>query len=157
MLRAEMASKERRAASESGVHKALLESQGNLVQWEGSKGEIGTKGSTGIPGSSGPRGVKGLKGDKGSMGTKGSSGTRGNIGLRGSKGSKGENGIGTKGEKGDAANMDPRQRANWKQCAWKRLDRTDNGKIQVSRCIRVYKPSGLIKLADYELINSNDS
>jgi len=26
--------------------------------------------------------------------------------------------------------MDPRQRANWKQYAWKRLDHTDNGKIQ---------------------------
>ena len=29
--------------------------------------------------------------------------------------------------------MDPRQRANWKQCAWKRLDYTGNGKIQVSQ------------------------
>ena len=38
-----------------------------------------------------------------------------------------------KGEKGDAANMDPRQRANWKQCAWKRTDQTDNGKIQVGQ------------------------
>jgi len=38
-----------------------------------------------------------------------------------------------KGVKGDAAKMDPRQRANWKQCAWKRYDTTDNGKIQVSQ------------------------
>ena len=63
------------------------------------------------------------------MGTKGNTGIPGSIGP---KGFKGENGIGTKGEKGDAANMDPRQRANWKQCAWKRTDYADIGKIQVS-------------------------
>ena len=33
--------------------------------------------------------------------------------------------------------MDPRQRANWKQCAWKREDSTDNGKIQVSHRIKL--------------------
>ena len=101
---------------------------------------MGAKGNTGIPGNSGPRGFIGSKGDKGAMGTKGRTGIPGNIGPRGSKGSKGENGIESKGQKGDAANMDPRQRANWKQCAWKRLDYTDNGKIQVRR-IRIYKTS----------------
>ena len=55
---------------------------------------------------------------------------------------KGENGIGTKGEKGDAANMDPRQRANWKQCAWKRNYGTKQGKIQVSYRIRYIKVHG---------------
>ena len=36
-----------------------------------------------------------------------------------------------KGVKGDAANMDPRQRANWKQCAWRGATETDDGKIKV--------------------------
>lgn len=38
-----------------------------------------------------------------------------------------------KGVKGDAANIDPRQRANWKQCAWKREDDTDSGRLKVSQ------------------------
>jgi len=116
---------------------------------KGERGSIGTKGRSGIPGNSGPRGIKGSKGDKGSMGTTGNTGIPGNIGPRGQKGFKGERGsIGTKGSKGipgnigsrglkgykgvkgDAANMDPRQRANWKQCAWRRVDVIDNGKIQ---------------------------
>ena len=42
-----------------------------------------------------------------------------------------------KGVKGDAANMDPRQGANWKQCAWKRDDGTDNGKLKVSQIFSV--------------------
>jgi len=97
---------------------------------EGYKGDRGKKGSSGIPGTTGLRGLRGSKGERGSMGAKGNTGIPGSIGPRGPKGFKGENGIGTKGEKGDAANMDPRQRANWKQCAWKRTDYADIGKIQ---------------------------
>ena len=141
--RVEMASKERGAASESGDHKALWEYQGKLDHGapEGSKGEegkkgeigkVGAKGNTGIPGNAGPRGFIGSKGDKGSMGTNGSTGNPGSIGPRGFKGTKGENGIGIKGDKGDAVNMDSRQRANWKQCAWRRGTDTDDGKIMVS-------------------------
>jgi len=92
---------------------------------------MGTKGSTGIPGNIGPRGFKRSKGEGGSIGTKGSKGSPGNIGPRGSKGSKGENGIGRKEEKGNVANMDPRQRANWKQCPWRDATHTDDGKIKV--------------------------
>ena len=33
--------------------------------------------------------------------------------------------------------MDPRHRANWKQCAWKRYDDTDNGKLYVSHGITI--------------------
>jgi len=97
---------------------------------KGDKGSMGTTGSTGIRGNIGPRGFKGLKGERGSIGRKGSKGIPVNIGPRGYNGSKGENGIGAEGEKGDAANMDPRQRANWKQCAWQSGASTDNGKIK---------------------------
>ena len=90
------------------------------------------KGSTGTPGNIGPRGLKGSKGDSGSMGLKRSSGIPGNTGPRGPGGFKGEIGLGTKGEKGDAANMDPRQKANWKQCTWRRESNTDNCRITVS-------------------------
>jgi len=106
---------------------------------KGEKGTIGKRGSQGaigIPGKIGPRGPNGSKGEigekgeNGTMGTKGSAGIPGNVGPRGLKGSKGENGIGTKGEKGDTTNMDPRQRANWKQCAWRGRTDEDNGKIK---------------------------
>ena len=105
---------------------------------EGPKGDKGENG-TGIPGNTGPRGSKGSKGENGRkgeigrMGSKGSAGIPGYAGPRGPKGSKGETGIGTKGEKGDATNIDPRQLANWKQCAWREGTQTDNGKIKVSK------------------------
>ena len=66
----------------------------------------------------------GEKGEKGA-------GIPGNIGPRGFKGFKGERGIGIKGQKGNAANTDPRQLANWKQCAWKSETDTDSGKLKV--------------------------
>ncbi|XP_078343373.1 uncharacterized protein LOC144629070 isoform X5 [Oculina patagonica] len=109
---------------------------------KGRKGEIGSmgiKGRAGIPGTSGPRGPKGLRGESG-IGTKGEKGLKGEVGPVGTKGSKGYQGSagirgytgarGPKGSKGDAANIDPRQLANWKQCAWKGLEHTDNGKIK---------------------------
>ena len=107
---------------------------------EGFKEEVGKKGEngkmeekgTGTPGNIGARGLKGSKGDSGSIGLKESSGIPGNTGPRGRREFKGENDIGTKGEKGDAANMDPRQNANWKQCTWRGASNTDNGKIRVS-------------------------
>jgi len=107
--------------------------------FKGEKGTIGKRGSQGaigLPGKIGPRGPEGSKGEmgekgeNGTMGTKGSKGIPGNVGPRGLKGPKGENGIGTKGEKGDTPNMDPRQRANWKQCAWRGETNEDNGKIK---------------------------
>ena len=79
------------------------------------------------------------------MGTKGSKGIPGIIGPRGSKGSKGENGIGTKGEKGDAPNVDPRQRANWKQCAWRSPRGIDSGKIKVRRRLNFSAKGGCIQ------------
>ena len=41
--------------------------------------------------------------------------------------------MGLKGNKGDAAKIDPIQLANWKQCAWKGTTDTDNGLVNVSR------------------------
>ncbi|PFX15132.1 Collagen triple helix repeat-containing protein 1 [Stylophora pistillata] len=99
----------------------------------GEKGEIGNtgeRGNEGIPGKIGPRGYKGSKGEIGSKGVNGT-GIPWMTGPRGSKGLKGERGIsGIKGQKGDAANIDPRQLANWKQCAWKAETGTDSGKIK---------------------------
>ena len=31
--------------------------------------------------------------------------------------------------------MDPRQRANWKQCAWRGATETDDGKIKVGNSL----------------------
>ncbi|PFX15130.1 Collagen triple helix repeat-containing protein 1, partial [Stylophora pistillata] len=90
---------------------------------------MGEKGSEGIPGKIGPRGYKGSKGETGSKGVNGA-GIPGFPGPRGPKGYKGERGIGTKGQKGDGANFDPRQLANWKQCAWNSPTDTDSGKIK---------------------------
>lgn len=101
----------------------------------GEKGEIasmGEKGSEGIPGKIGPRGYKGSKGETGSKGVNGA-GILGMTGPRGPRGYKGERGNGTKGQKGDGAidgAIDPRQLANWKQCAWQSGTRTDSGKIK---------------------------
>ena len=89
---------------------------------KGSPGKRGARGVAGIPGKLGPRGPEGPRGQMGEKGVNGT-GNPGNIGPRGSKG--------IKGKKGDAANIDPRQLANWKQCAWKSTIRTDSGKIKV--------------------------
>ncbi|XP_022804603.1 collagen triple helix repeat-containing protein 1-like [Stylophora pistillata] len=99
----------------------------------GEKGEIGNtgeRGNEGIPGKIGPRGYKGSKGEIGSKGVNGT-GIPGMTGPRGPKGLKGERGIsGIKGEKGDATNTDPRQPANWKQCAWTSDTDTASGIIK---------------------------
>ncbi|PFX15134.1 Collagen triple helix repeat-containing protein 1 [Stylophora pistillata] len=88
-----------------------------LTGEEGETGSMGEKGRQAIPGKIGPRGYKGSKGETGSKGVNGA-GIPGMAGPRGPKGLKVERGIRLKGMKGDAANIDPRQLANWKQCAW---------------------------------------
>ena len=129
-----------------------------VVGKKGEIGKVGAKGSADIPGNSGSRGLKGFKGNKGSMGTKESTGIPGSSGPRGSEGFKGENGIGTKGEKGNAADMDPRERkliGNSAHGDRKLIPTTV--KYKVSGRIRVFETSGLIKLAVFVEVNSNDS
>ncbi|XP_022806865.1 collagen triple helix repeat-containing protein 1-like [Stylophora pistillata] len=111
----------------------------------GEKGEIGSmgeKGREGIPGKIGPRGYKGSKGETGSKGGNGA-GIPGMTGPRGPKGYKGERGIGTKGQKGDGANIVPRQLANWKQCAWRAETDTDSGKIKECSFNKLYQNTAL--------------
>lgn len=104
----------------------------------GSPGKRGAQGVAGIPGKIGPRGPEGPKGQMGEKGVNGT-GIPGNIGPRGSKGFKGERGIsGTKGQKGDAANIDSRQLANWKQCVWRAGSDTDSGKIKECSFNKLY-------------------
>lgn len=125
----------------------------------GEKGEIGSmgkKGSEGIPGKIGPRGYKGSKGETGSKGVNGA-GIPGFPGPRGPKGYKGERGIGTKGQKGDGANFDPRQLANWKQCAWNSPTDTDSGKIKECSFSKLHQNTAL-KVSyqgNIRLFNSN--
>ena len=69
----------------------------------------------------GERGIVGMKGVRGAVGIKGQ---RGIAGMKGRKGDKEE-----KGE--SQANAVPQ--TNWKQCVWKSLSGTDNGKIKVNR------------------------
>ena len=75
-----------------------------------------------------------MKGERGIVGMKG---VRGAVGMKGQRGIAGMKGrIGDKGEKGESvkasqANAVPQ--TNWKQCVWKSLSGTDNGKIKVNR------------------------
>ncbi|KAL9960189.1 hypothetical protein ACROYT_G033608 [Oculina patagonica] len=88
----------------------------------GKPGMPGLNGMPGMPGAPGCPGEDGPKGEKGNNGTRGTPGATGNTGSIGP--------TGLKGEKGDAANIDQRQLANWKQCVWKGETDTDNGKIK---------------------------
>ncbi|XP_078343483.1 uncharacterized protein LOC144629152 isoform X2 [Oculina patagonica] len=98
---------------------------------KGTNGKRGSAGAIGIPGKSGPRGPEGTKGEKGGKGEVGPVGAKGSKGYQGSTGIRGNTGPrGSKGSKGDAANIDLRQLANWKQCAWTEGTDTDNGKIK---------------------------
>ena len=98
---------------------------------EGVKGQIGDKGSQGMPGPrrdrgrEGPRGIKGMKGEAGIAGMKGERGAVGNPGRKGDKGEKGES------AKAGQASVVPQ--TNWKQCVWKSVSGTDNGKIKIIR------------------------
>lgn len=124
---------------------------------KGESGTVGAKGRAGIPGKTGPRGYKGSKGETGKKGVNGK-GVPGMTGPRGPKGLKGERGIGgTKGQKGNAANIGPRQLANWKQCAWKSATDTDNGKIKECSFNKQHQNTAL-KVSyqgNIRLINSN--
>ncbi|XP_078343513.1 collagen triple helix repeat-containing protein 1-like isoform X3 [Oculina patagonica] len=91
-------------------------------------GMPGKPGMPGLNGMPGMPGAPGCPGEDGPKGEKGNNGTRGTPGATGNTGSIGPTGL--KGEKGDAANIDQRQLANWKQCVWKGETDTDNGKIK---------------------------
>ncbi|XP_022806867.1 collagen triple helix repeat-containing protein 1-like [Stylophora pistillata] len=130
-------------------HKGLTGEKGEI-------GSIGEKGSEGIPGKIGPRDDKGSKGETGSKGMNGA-GIPGMTGPRGPNGLKGERGIGIKGQKGDAANIDPRQLANWKQCAWQSGMDTDSGKIKECSFNKLHQNTAL-KVSyqgNIRLVNSN--
>ena len=58
----------------------------------------------------------------------GMKGERGIAGMKGRKGDKGE-----KGESVKASQASVVPQTNWKQCVWKSLSNTDNGKIKVNR------------------------
>ena len=73
----------------------------------------------------GERGIVGMKGVRGAVGMKGE---RGIAGMKGRKGDKGE-----KGESAKASQANAVPQTNWKQCVWKSLSGTDNGKIKVNR------------------------
>ena len=79
-------------------------------------GPRGDRGREGPPGKSGPRGFKGVYLE------------RGIAGNQGRKGDKGE-----KGESIKASQPSVVPQTNWKQCVWKSLSNTDNGKIKVNR------------------------
>ena len=66
-----------------------------------------------------------MKGEPGIAGTKGKPGIVGNPGRKGDKGEKGES------AKASQASAVPQ--TNWKQCVWKSLSGTDNGKIKINR------------------------
>ena len=89
----------------------------------------------------GEQGIAGMKGERGGVGIKGE---RRIVGNQGSKGDKGE-----KGESVKASQSSVVPQTNWKQCVWKSLSNTDNGKIKVNR-IRIithpYNHSFLFKL-----------
>ncbi|PFX16706.1 Collagen triple helix repeat-containing protein 1 [Stylophora pistillata] len=99
-----------------------------LVGPKGQMGEKGEKGA-GIAGNFGPRGPKGFKGGRGPVGPKGQMGEKGEKGA-GIPRNFGPRGIAIKGQKRDAANIDPRKLANWKQCSWRSATSTDSGKIK---------------------------
>ena len=71
------------------------------------------------------RGIVGMKGLRGAAGIKGE---RGIVGMKGRKGDKG-----AKGESAKASQASVVPQTNWKQCVWKSLSNTDNGKIKVNR------------------------
>ena len=73
----------------------------------------------------GERGIVGMKGVRGAVGIKGQ---RGIAGMKGRKGDKEE-----KGESAKASQANAVPQTNWKQCVWKSLSGTDNGKIKVNR------------------------
>ena len=117
---------------------------------EGEKGPLGRvvpeelkgmKGQKGLLGMKGEQGIAGMKGERGAVGMKGK---RGIAGIKGRKGDKGD-----KGESAKASQASVVPQTNWKQCVWKSLSNTDNGKIKVNR-IRIithpYNHSFLFKL-----------
>ena len=57
------------------------------------------------------------------MGMKGEPGSVGAVGRKGDKGEKGES--------VDCSFAGPVPQTNWKQCVWKTVDLTDDGKIKV--------------------------
>ena len=63
-----------------------------------------------------------MKGERGAVRIKGE---RGIVGIKGSKGDKGES------AKASQASVVPQ--TNWKQCVWKSVSGTDNGKIKVNK------------------------
>ena len=88
-------------------------------------GIAGMKGEQGAVVVKEERGIVGMKGVRGAVGMKGQ---RGIAGMKGRKGDKGEKGESVKGSQ---ASVVPQ--TNWKQCVWKSLSNTDNGKIKVNR------------------------
>ena len=88
------------------------------------QGPRGDRGREGSPGKSGPPGLMGIKGEPGLVGIKGERGIVGNQGRKGDKGEKGES------IKASQASVVPQ--TNWKQCVWKSVSSTDNGKIKVN-------------------------
>ena len=66
-----------------------------------------------------------MKGERGAVGIKGE---RGIVGNQGRKGDKGE-----KGESANASQASVVPQTNWKQCVWKSVSSTNNGKIKVNK------------------------
>ena len=73
----------------------------------------------------GQQGLLGMKGEAGIVGIKGERGTVGNPGRKGDKGEKGES--------VNASQARVVAKTNWKQCVWKTMSSTNNGKIKVNK------------------------
>ena len=58
-------------------------------------------------------------------------GMKGEPGIAGMKGRKGDKGE--KGESAKASQASVVPQTNWKQCVWKSVSGTDNGKIKVNK------------------------
>ncbi|CAH3169958.1 unnamed protein product [Porites lobata] len=76
-----------------------------------------------------------MKGVRGAVGIKGQ---RGIAGMKGRKGDKEEKGESVKASQANAV-----PQTNWKQCVWKSLSGTDNGKIKYRAFNKLHSSSAL--------------